>query len=190
MAPFLDPGSIAFENPAEHGYTLRAKTLEEHRQRMVLPSWKHIMNYESHSMSPDEMCDATYDAAIGINRVKAEAGIIDPATATITETRIEGARASMARIDAIMEGPRFTREPALQQLRAEFDTVSQSTVADKNELNWPHAATLKHVTACAGLFVRENVANLLGAGRGEVPPAMSDQHPRVAVPPAIEPTKV
>ena len=49
MAPFLDPGSIAFENPEAHGYTLRAKTLEEHRQRLLMPSWKHIMNYESHA---------------------------------------------------------------------------------------------------------------------------------------------
>jgi B12-binding domain/radical SAM domain protein len=190
MAPFLDPGSIAFENPAEHGYTLRAKTLEEHRQRMVLPSWKHIMNYESHAMSPDEMCDATYDAAIGINRVKAAAGIIDQATATLTETRIDSARISMAKIDAIMDGPLVGREPGLKALKTEFDQLSQSTVADKSELNWPHAATLKHVAACAGLFVTENVANILGAGRGEIPPAVSDQHPRAAAPPVCEPTKV
>jgi len=190
MAPFLDPGSIAFENPAEHGYTLRAKTLEEHRERMVLPSWKHIMNYESHAMSPDEMCEATYDAAVGINRVKAEAGIIDPATAALTEQRIDAARVSMARIDEVMAGPIASREPGLKKLKEEFDRLSQSTVADKNELNWPHAATLKHVVACAGLFVTENVANVLGAGRGEVPPAVSDQHPCAAPPPAVEPTKV
>jgi len=190
MAPFLDPGSIAFDNPEANGYTLRAKTLEEHRQRLVLPSWKHIMNYESHSMSPDEMCEATYDAAIGINRVKADAGIIDQATAALTETRIDQARVSMAHIDAIMDGPLISREPALKALKAEFDQLSQSTVADKTELNWPHAATLKHVAACAGLFVTENVANILGAGRGEVPPAVSDQHPQATVPPVCEPTKV
>jgi hypothetical protein len=141
-------------------------------------------------MSPDEMCEATYDAAIGINRVKAAAGIIDPATAALTETRIDSARVSMARIDAIMDGPLISQEPALKKLKEEFDCLSQSTVADKTELNWPHAATMKHVAACASLFVTENVANLLGAGRGETPPAMSDQHPRVAAPPAYEPTKV
>ena len=32
MAPFLDPGSLVFDNPEEYGYTLRATTLEEHRQ--------------------------------------------------------------------------------------------------------------------------------------------------------------
>jgi B12-binding domain/radical SAM domain protein len=175
MAPFLDPGSIAFEDPATHGYTLRAKTLEEHRERMLLPSWKHIMNYESAAMSPDEMVEATYDAAIGINRVKADIGLIDPVVAMRTETRISDARVQMARIDAIMAGPISSRQPELTALKQEFDRLSQSTVAEKTELNWPHAATMKNVAACAGLFVRENVANLFAHGRGEMSPATSDQ---------------
>ena len=190
MAPFLDPGSIAFENPEAHGYTMRARTLEEHRERMVLPSWKHIMNYESHAMSPDEMVAATYDAAVGINRVKADIGIIDPATAVITEKRIEEARLSMARIDAIMAGPVAAREPGIRSLKDEFDRLSQSTVADKTELNWPHSATIKHVAACAGLFVQENVANLFGSKIGEYSPAVSDQHPLTGPPSmAADPTE-
>ena len=190
MAPFLDPGSIAFENPEAHGYTMRARTLEEHRERMVLPSWKHIMNYESHAMNPDEMVAATYDAAVGINRVKADIGIIDPATAVITEKRIEEARLSMARIDAIMAGPVAAREPGIRSLKDEFDRLSQSTVADKTELNWPHSATIKHVAACAGLFVQENVANLFGSKIGEYSPAVSDQHPLTGPPSmAADPTE-
>ena len=175
MAPFLDPGSIAFDNPEAHGYTLRAKTLEEHRERMVLPSWKHIMNYESAAMSPDEMVEATYDAAVGINRVKADVGIIDSSAAAKTESRIAEARLSMARIDAIMARPAAARDLALWGLKKEFDRLSQSTVADKTELNWPRSTTLKHVAACAGLFVRENAANLFARGRGELSPATSDQ---------------
>ena len=190
MAPFLDPGSIAFENPEAHGYTMRARTLEEHRERMVLPSWTHIMNYESHAMNPDEMVAATYDAAVGINRVKADIGIIDPATAVITEKRIEEARLSMARIDAIMAGPVAAREPGIRSLKDEFDRLSQSTVADKTELNWPHSATIKHVAACAGLFVQENVANLFGSKIGEYSPAVSDQHPLTGPPSmAADPTE-
>ena len=187
MAPFLDPGSIAFENPEAHGYTLRAKTLEEHRQRLLQPSWKHIMNYESHAMSPDEMVEATYDAAIGINGVKADIGIIDPAVAARTEHRINEARLSMARIDAIMDGPPEWRSSSLKVLKQEFDRLSQSTVAEKSELNWPHAATIKNVAACAGLFVRENVANLFAHGRGELSPATSDQKLTPATAPTPSP---
>jgi len=182
MAPFLDPGSIAFDHPAEHGYTLRARTLEEHRQRLVLPSWKHIMNYESASMGPDEMVEATYDAAIGINALKAEIGVIDPASAAKTEHRIAEARSAMARIDRIMDGPELARDPALRELKEEFDRLSQSTVADKTELNWPRSTSIKHVAAAVGLFVRENAANLFGRKNGEMPPATSDQHALVKNP--------
>lgn len=188
MAPFLDPGSRAFDDPAAHGYTLRARTLEEHRQRMVMPSWKHIMNYESAAMSPDEMAEATYDAGLRVNRIKAAAGIVDEATAARTEARITEARVAMERIDRIMEGPKQTHDLALWALKEEFDRLSESTVCEKSELNWPHSVELKHVASAAGLLVRESAANLFARVRGEiVPPATSDQHPRPVVQPAVEP---
>ena len=111
-------------------------------------------------------------------------------TAEQTEIRIAAARVSMAHIDAIMEGPVVEREPRLHLLKEQFDRLSQSTAADKTELNWPHVADIKHVSAAAGLFVTENVANLLGAGRGVIPAAVSDQHSRVTQTPACESTKV
>ena len=43
LAPFLDPGSPAFENPERHGYHVLFKTLEEHRQALVQPSWKYSL---------------------------------------------------------------------------------------------------------------------------------------------------
>jgi hypothetical protein len=89
----------------------------------------------------------------------------------------------MARIDTIMSGPEAAREPAIKNMKVEFDRLSQSTVADKNELNWPRSTTIKHVAACAGLFVRENLANIMAGGRGEMSPATSDQ-------PAMKPSIV
>ena len=126
-------------------------------------------------MSPDEMVEATYDAAIGINRVKADIGIIDPGVAARTEKRIDDARASMAGSTRSWPGRSRIANRTLKALKEQFDRLSQSTVAEKTELNWPHAATLKNVAACAGLFVRENVANLFARGRGELSPATSDQ---------------
>ena len=41
LAPFLDPGSLAFEHPQHYGYRLLFRTLEEHRQALVAPSWKY-----------------------------------------------------------------------------------------------------------------------------------------------------
>ncbi len=47
LAPFLDPGSRAFENPQKYGYRLFYKTLEEHRQALLAPSWKYMLNYDT-----------------------------------------------------------------------------------------------------------------------------------------------
>lgn len=186
MAPFLDPGSRAFDNPEKYGYNLRARTLEEHRERLLLPSWKHIMNYESDSMGPDEMVEATYEAGLAINRVKGEAGIIDNATMITTETRIREAQTAMRRIDDIMEGPAQSRDIALWALKEEFERLSESTVCEKTELNWPRSVGVKHVAACASLFVRENVANLFARGLGIHRPASSNQHPLPVPQAAIE----
>lgn len=187
MAPFLDPGSRVFDDPDKYGYTMRAKTLEEHRQRLVMPSWKHIMNYESDAMTPDEMVDATYDSAVAINRIKGEAGILDDATVQRTETRIKEARVAMRRIDSILEGPVNTQDAQLKGLKEEFDRLSQSTVCEKSELNWPRSVGPKQVVAVAGLFVRENAANLFGRKNGTHPAAVSDQHTRPAGKPKYEP---
>ena len=102
MAPFLDVGSIAFDNPEKYGYRLRARTFEEHRERMILPSWKHIMNYESTYMSVDEMVDATYDAALDLNRIKGEHGILDAGMAAGVDARIRQAREQMNRLDDVL----------------------------------------------------------------------------------------
>jgi len=178
MAPFLDPGSRVFDDPDKYGYKLRARTLEEHRERLIMPSWKHIMNYESDAMTPDEMVDATYEAGLAINRIKGEAGIVDAATVATTEKRIGEARQAMRRIDQIMEEPLVTRDASLVALKTEFERLSESTVCEKSELNWPASAGVSHVAAAAGLFVRENVANLFGRKNGDYSPAHSDQHPK------------
>jgi B12-binding domain/radical SAM domain protein len=160
MAPFLDPGSLVFDNPEKYGYKLRAKTLEEHRQLLLQPSWKYIMNYESDAMPPDEMVEATYDAAVGLNRVKADIGIVDAKTAAQTEVRIDHAREAMRRIDEIMAGSPQDRDRRLVAVKAEVDRLNESTVCEKTELNWPAHLAPSTVFNVAGLWVRENLKSL------------------------------
>jgi hypothetical protein len=166
MAPFLDPGSRAYDDPAAHGYTLRATTLEEHRQLLIQPSWKHIMNYESASMSPDEMVESTYQAAIALNQVKARVGVIDEAVAAATDERIWRARQAMERVDhAMAVVDPYERAARLSVLKREIAELNESTVCRKKELEWPAKAALSHVLNAAALWVRENVAILFGLRR-------------------------
>jgi len=160
MAPTLDPGSMVFDDPDHYGYTLRARTLEEHRQLLTEPSWKHILNYEPDAMTRDELVDVTYEAAIGLNRVKAEVGAVDPQAAEQTETRIMQARQAMKRIDEIMAGPVADRQALLKGFREEVDRLNESTVCEKKELKWPARAGVGMVFNVAALWVRENLANI------------------------------
>jgi hypothetical protein len=51
MGPFIDPGSRGFEEPERFGYRLFARTLEEHRQLLIQPTWERILNYETKWMT-------------------------------------------------------------------------------------------------------------------------------------------
>jgi B12-binding domain/radical SAM domain protein len=138
LAPFLDPGSLAFDHPERFGYKILYRTLEEHRQALLQPSWKYILNYETEWMSRDEIVDVTYRAAIELNEVKREYSIIDEAVAERTKKRIQEAIEITKRIDEIMETEdKEERETKLALFKDKIDRSSISTVCWKRELEWP-----------------------------------------------------
>ena len=141
LAPFLDPGSAVFESPEKYGYRLFYRTVEEHRQALLAPSWKYILNYETEWMNRDEIVASTYEAGRRLNRLKAEFGLIDPKTAESVELRLEAAVGMMKEIDRMMTIPNaIEREAALESLsagRLAFWRYSMSTICEKKELEWP-----------------------------------------------------
>ena len=141
LAPFLDPGSAVFEAPEKYGYRLLCRTVEEHRQALLAPSWKYILNYETKWMNRDEIVYSTYEAGKRLNRLKAEFGLIDPKTAESVELRLEAAVGMMKEIDRIMTLPNaIEREAALESLsggRLALRQYSMSTICEKKELEWP-----------------------------------------------------
>jgi radical SAM superfamily enzyme YgiQ (UPF0313 family) len=139
LAPFLDPGSRAFENPQKHGYKLFYKTLEEHRQALLAPSWKYILNYETEWMSRDELVSSTYEAALGLNRLKVKYGLLRQKQGQIIEVRIKEAISLMRQVDEILliRNERL-REDKMNRLKARFSSLnSNSTICNKKELRWP-----------------------------------------------------
>ena len=101
MGPFIDPGSRGFEEPERFGYRLFARTLEEHRQLLIQPTWERILNYETQWMSRRELVDATYDAAERLNEIKGRHGRISPREARTIARRIAAARELRARLDNV-----------------------------------------------------------------------------------------
>jgi radical SAM superfamily enzyme YgiQ (UPF0313 family) len=139
LAPFLDPGSIAFENPKNYGYNLFYGGLEEYRQAMALPNWKQFLNYQTSWMTRDELVGATYDVALLLNRTKAQYGLIDPDVAEKIDTRIQVARDTLYRIDKItqLDDPKL-RAQQLKDLKSQIEEVNQRLLCPDDELlRWP-----------------------------------------------------
>jgi B12-binding domain/radical SAM domain protein len=135
MGPFIDPGSRGFEEPERFGYRLFARTLEQHRQLLVQPTWEHILNYETKWMTRRELVDATYDAAERLNQLKIEHGRISKRRGLGVARGIAAARRLRARLDDDMA--RGSGVGADVELMGEISRFSISTVCDKRELFWP-----------------------------------------------------
>lgn len=134
LAPFIDPGSEVFENPDKFGYRLFARSLQEHRDLLLKPSWKYVLSYETKWLSRDGIVDATYDAGARLNDLKLNAGAISEESALAVRERIETAKAAMRLIDeAIRAGD---LESSLGKLKDRLLEISESTVCDKRELDW------------------------------------------------------
>ncbi len=137
MAPFLDPGSRAFENPEKFGYTLTRKTLDEHVRAITEPSWKYILNYKSSAISSDDLVEYTYKAALGLNKLKGRAGAISKKLMVENEKRIKHAILTINKIDSAMGESKGKRKEMLLKLKRETDKYSMSTVCEKKELEFP-----------------------------------------------------
>jgi len=135
MGPFIDPGSRGFEQPERFGYRLFAKTLEQHRQLLIQPTWEYILNYETKWMTRRELVDATYDAAERLNELKIKHGRLSSRRGKGVADGIAAARAPRARRDG--GKARGEKGGVAQQKKGEKKPISISTVCDKRELFWP-----------------------------------------------------
>jgi B12-binding domain/radical SAM domain protein len=100
LAPFIDPGSAAFEEPERHGYRRLLSSLEEHRRALLAPTWKGSLNYETLWMSRGDIVEASYEAGARLNRLKLRHGRVDDRTAEEVERQNSVAQEVMQRLEA------------------------------------------------------------------------------------------
>jgi B12-binding domain/radical SAM domain protein len=169
LAPFLDPGSPVFESPERHGYRFFARTLEEHRQALVQPSWKYVLNYETEWMDRNQIVDSTYEAGLRLNRLKASYGLVSPVQAERTEVRILKARRLSAQVDDIMSiQDAERRAKLLRAIKPQVDSANLSTVCDKTELNVPLTGIKLNLPRAAGFFIGQTVRRFLPQNQRDV----------------------
>jgi B12-binding domain/radical SAM domain protein len=163
LAPFVDPGSLFYEQPDRYGYRILCRTLEDHRKALLAPTWKHILNYETRWMSRDDIAQVTYEAGRRLNALKARLGLVSPAVAAETEKRIERAISLMAQIDDLIE--RCTPEELERELLAlkpQIDRANTSTVCEKTELDLPFGTTAFNLPQLVKMGVADVVGRLIG----------------------------
>jgi B12-binding domain/radical SAM domain protein len=131
LAPFLDPGSIAFGEPEPAGYRLLFRSLEEHRRALLAPSWKYALNYETRWMTRDDIVRATYDATLALTNLRLKHGLVSSDYAQKVEQKVDRAYRLMTEIDralALDDTDRF--QETLRALKPEIDEVNRASLWD------------------------------------------------------------
>jgi len=138
LSPFLDPGSLAFENPERYGYKLMYRTLAEHKDAFTRPSWKEILNYETRWMSRQQIVDTTYSAIAKLTHIKAKYHQISDELASKQLYRIEKAVEMEQLIDSIVKSG---DEERLASLFPELAVLNGMEAVERKQLTLPIGKT-------------------------------------------------
>lgn len=130
LAPFVDPGSRLFEEAERFGYRLFYRTLAEHRQAMLMPTWKQRLNYETKWMTRDEIVRATYDGALRLIALKAANGVIGSEEAGEIQRHIREAKELIRRMEDAPVIDDALKMEIFRLNRLDF-------LCGKHELRWP-----------------------------------------------------
>lgn len=138
LAPFLDPGSIAYENPDKFGYTLFYKSLEEFRTALLKPSWKYFLSYETKWLTRDQIVESSYEAGKRLSEIKYKHGLISREMLNNIVARIELAKNLMYSIDEVYaHSDDESILDKLRELELKMERDSISTINEENEIKWP-----------------------------------------------------
>lgn len=134
LAPFLDPGSLGFEQPERYGYHILFRSLEEHRRALVSPHWKYSLNYQTDWMTRQQIVDVSYEAILRLNQLKEKYGVISEKLARVSEHRIKAAQEMAHIIDDLMAKGDYEE---ISRSKPQVDEINMYPVAEKIQLEVP-----------------------------------------------------
>jgi len=115
LAPLLDPGSKAFEEPEKYGYKLLARTLDEHRLLIKKARrWVDLLNYETKWLKREDIAEAFYLSSKELIKVKFKHDLVNE----------EEYRSLVRRIEA---GRKYVREGVLEKETTDIRDLYPST---------------------------------------------------------------
>ena len=89
LAPYIEPGSLAFSDPERYGYRSIHSTLEDYSNSMRQHSWAQTMGYETPEMDRSTLVETTYKAVIALNRILEGSKLITPRRRKREEERLK-----------------------------------------------------------------------------------------------------
>jgi B12-binding domain/radical SAM domain protein len=131
LAPFLDPGSRAFEDTS-FGYHRFCTSLDDHRRAFLHDRWDQILSYDSGAMTRREIVAATYEVAAALNDVKRRYHLIDDVTFLGVAERLYAARQLFEHAD----------DPSALT-HAVLELANHRTMFGDDELKWPLAGRFR-----------------------------------------------
>ncbi|MGQ4872947.1 MAG: TIGR04190 family B12-binding domain/radical SAM domain protein [Promethearchaeia archaeon] len=70
LAPYIDPGSLAFEFPDKYGYIIKKKTLKEQIEGFNQPLWIYYLNYETKKLNLEQIIRFNYEYTRKFENIK------------------------------------------------------------------------------------------------------------------------
>ena len=88
LAPYIEPGSRAYDDPERYGYRNIHSTLEDYCSSVKQHSWAQTMGYETPHMDRDTLMETAYKAAIAVNRLHEKHSLITTRSRRREEKRL------------------------------------------------------------------------------------------------------
>ncbi len=137
LAPFLDPGSLAFESASDYGYRLRAHTLAEHRDRLSADTWEGVLNYESAALPQHQLVDTTYEAMARLIEAKRDLGRLEAGQAARRLELVRAAQDLMAAARNHTDADGSAAIAPVASQRAQMESLTSCRVYDQTDfVSW------------------------------------------------------
>jgi B12-binding domain/radical SAM domain protein len=137
IAPFLDPGSRAFEDPSL-GYRPLARSVDAHVAALLEADWSRTLTYETASMSRAELVEATYAAAERLNDLHHRFGLLSDAAHLEVARAIAGDRdrTAAAEVPAGGSGPQGEADAGWRFAKDEMSWPGSGGIRPSWRLAW------------------------------------------------------
>ncbi|MHA1440013.1 MAG: cobalamin-dependent protein [Promethearchaeota archaeon] len=80
LAPYIDPGSLAFEYPQKFSYKITRPNLKKQIEGFEQPLWKYYLNYETKNLNSDDIIQLTYKYVKMLEEIKVKYNLLSKET--------------------------------------------------------------------------------------------------------------